>query len=121
MPRNGGPPPKGVTARNETLIFGRPLTLEDAGRYHCIAQNSVGKGKADVEVTVSGRWAVQPSHAHALSRVSATPFDRPPYSVRCLSESLFILSSYFPDLRVHACLKSAFKSSSTGMLNDSGV
>ncbi|XP_023670521.1 nectin-4 [Paramormyrops kingsleyae] len=51
--RNGGPPPKGVTVRNETLIFGRPLTLEDAGRYHCMAQNSVGMGKADVEVKVS--------------------------------------------------------------------
>ncbi|XP_048826861.1 nectin-4 [Brienomyrus brachyistius] len=51
--RNGGSLPKGVTMRNETLLFDRPLTLEDAGRYHCMPQNSVGTGRAEVEVTVS--------------------------------------------------------------------
>ncbi|KAG7462195.1 hypothetical protein MATL_G00200030 [Megalops atlanticus] len=51
--RRGGALPEGVTQRNDTLLFSRPLTLTDAGLYECVAKNSVGLAKADVDIAVS--------------------------------------------------------------------
>ncbi|KAK6323240.1 hypothetical protein J4Q44_G00055790 [Coregonus suidteri] len=51
--RKGGDLPEGVTARNGSLLFNRPLSLTDAGIYQCVANNVVGVGKAEVEITVT--------------------------------------------------------------------
>ncbi|XP_036406647.1 nectin-4 isoform X2 [Megalops cyprinoides] len=51
--RRGGALPEGVTQRNDTLLFSRPLTLTDAGLYECVAKNSVGLAKADVDIAVA--------------------------------------------------------------------
>ncbi|XP_041634867.1 nectin-4 [Cheilinus undulatus] len=51
--RIGGELPEGVIPQpNGTLVFGRPLSLSDAGTYQCVATNEVGTGKAEVEVSV---------------------------------------------------------------------
>lgn len=53
----GGALPEGVIPHpNGTLVFGRPLSLSDAGTYQCAAQNEVGTGKAEVEINIAGRW-----------------------------------------------------------------
>lgn len=45
--------PEGVILQPDgTLFFGRPLSKSDAGTYQCVAKNTVGTGKVEVEVTV---------------------------------------------------------------------
>ncbi|KAF7658456.1 hypothetical protein LDENG_00012610 [Lucifuga dentata] len=52
--RMGGVLPEGVIPHpNGTLLFGRPLSLSDAGIYQCVAKNEVGVGKAEVEIKVA--------------------------------------------------------------------
>lgn len=55
--RNGGELPEGVTSHSEngTLVFRRPLTASDGGTYQCVAKNDVGVGKAEKEISVTGR------------------------------------------------------------------
>ncbi|KAL3046648.1 hypothetical protein OYC64_004603 [Pagothenia borchgrevinki] len=51
--RVGGELPEGVILHpNGTLVFGRPLSSSDKGIYQCVAENDVGVGKAEVEITV---------------------------------------------------------------------
>nr|XP_019955610.1 PREDICTED: nectin-4 isoform X1 [Paralichthys olivaceus]XP_019955612.1 PREDICTED: nectin-4 isoform X1 [Paralichthys olivaceus] len=52
--RMGKELPEGVIPLpNGTLVFGRPLSLSDAGTYQCVAKNDVGVGKAEVEIVVA--------------------------------------------------------------------
>ncbi|XP_046904803.1 nectin-4 isoform X1 [Hypomesus transpacificus] len=51
--RKGGALPEGVIPQNESLLFGRPLSLTDAGTYQCVAKNVVGVGKGAMEVIIS--------------------------------------------------------------------
>ncbi|XP_010903408.2 nectin-4 [Esox lucius] len=51
--RKDGELPEGVIGKNGSLKFNRPLALTDAGIYQCVAENVVGAGTADVEVTVA--------------------------------------------------------------------
>ncbi|XP_036375248.1 nectin-4-like [Megalops cyprinoides] len=51
--RRDGALPEGVAEEGGVLLFRRPLSLMDAGVYECVAKNSVGVGKAAVEITVS--------------------------------------------------------------------
>ncbi|XP_034413511.1 nectin-4 isoform X2 [Cyclopterus lumpus] len=52
--RMGAELPEGVIPHpNGTLAFGRPLSPSDGGTYQCVAQNDVGVGKAEVEISVA--------------------------------------------------------------------
>lgn len=53
--RNGGELPEGAVSfpKNGTLVFRRPLTVSDGGTYQCVAENEVGAGKADKEISVT--------------------------------------------------------------------
>ncbi|XP_061086152.1 nectin-4-like [Conger conger] len=44
--------PQGVEVRNDTLVFGRPLALTDAGLYQCVAENSVSASKAELQIHI---------------------------------------------------------------------
>lgn len=69
--RTGGELPEGVVPHpNGTLDFGRPLSPSDGGTYTCVAKNDVGEGKAEVEVSVAGRWQCFQRPALRLFRVT---------------------------------------------------
>ncbi|XP_031441063.1 nectin-4 [Clupea harengus] len=53
--RKGGSLPEGVELTPEgTLKFGRALSQSDDGIYQCTASNSVGSGRAEMEIKVAG-------------------------------------------------------------------
>ncbi|KAG9330654.1 hypothetical protein JZ751_023430 [Albula glossodonta] len=51
--RRGQTLPDSVSVKNNTLQFEQPLAVTDSGIYECVAQNSVGTSKAEVEISVS--------------------------------------------------------------------
>ncbi|KAI1888687.1 hypothetical protein AGOR_G00187700 [Albula goreensis] len=53
--RRGQTLPDSVSVKNNTLQFEQPLAVTDSGIYECVAQNSVGTSKAEVEISVSAR------------------------------------------------------------------
>lgn len=64
--RDGAELPEGAAPQPDgTLLFERPLSLSDGGKYECEAESSIGIGKAELDVTVQesqkqtwpfGRW-----------------------------------------------------------------
>ncbi|KAJ8261546.1 hypothetical protein GJAV_G00155570, partial [Gymnothorax javanicus] len=51
--RSDGLFPNDVLVQNDTLVFRRALTAEDAGNYRCVAKNSMGDGKAELQIHVA--------------------------------------------------------------------
>lgn len=47
--------PDGVSVVGGKLVFGRTLRLNDSGVYECEAKNSVGAGKTEYTLTVTGK------------------------------------------------------------------
>ncbi|KAF7208976.1 transcript variant X2 [Nothobranchius furzeri] len=52
--RIGGKLPAGAEVTADSLKFTRPLNLSDEGTYQCVAKNSVGEMKAEVEISLEG-------------------------------------------------------------------
>lgn len=46
--------PDGVSVVGGKLVFGRTLRMNDSGVYECVVKNSVGVGKTDYMLTVTG-------------------------------------------------------------------
>ena len=67
--REGGALPEGVIPQNDSLLFGRPLSLTDAGTYQCVAKNVVGVGKGDMEVIISGKTTLFHSYSCSFKHV----------------------------------------------------
>ncbi|XP_063043012.1 nectin-4 [Engraulis encrasicolus] len=65
--RVGAALPEGAeTTPDGFLKIGRPLEQSDAGVYQCIASNTVGSSRAEVEITVSDSQTGPPAEANTL-------------------------------------------------------
>lgn len=53
--REGGALPDGVTVVGGKLLFGRSLRMNDTGIYQCVVKNSVGVGKTEYTLAVTGK------------------------------------------------------------------
>ncbi|XP_030633908.1 nectin-3-like protein [Chanos chanos] len=65
--RMDGPMPEGVEQVNGSLLFNRPLRLNDSGVYKCEAQNDVGLRSDDISIVVR-----EPPPTTAVTTTSAT-------------------------------------------------
>lgn len=52
--RRGGALPDGASAVGGKLVFGRPLRLNDSGVFECVVKSSVGVGKAEYTLAITG-------------------------------------------------------------------
>ncbi|XP_030259631.1 nectin-4 isoform X2 [Sparus aurata] len=50
----GGALPDGASAVGGKLVFGRPLRLNDSGVFECVVKSSVGVGKAEYTLAITG-------------------------------------------------------------------
>lgn len=53
--RKGGALPDVVSVHGGKLSFGRALRINDSGVYECLARNSVGVGRAEYLLNVTGK------------------------------------------------------------------
>lgn len=55
MNRKGDRLPDGASVIGGKLVFGRALHANDSGVYECIVKNTVGVGKNEYFITITGK------------------------------------------------------------------